>query len=81
VARGRSGRARAGPADRADPDRLGHRRLFFELSWAYWLKDLIPGVAEVVEIDGARLFFPDERAGELVAALRAFWQAQGRPAG
>jgi len=55
--------------------------VFFELSWAYWLKDLIPGVAEVVEIDGARLFFPDERAGELVAALRAFWQAQGRPAG
>jgi len=55
--------------------------VFFELSWAYWLKDLIPGVAEVVEIDGARLFFPDERAGELAAALRAFWQAPDRPAG
>jgi pimeloyl-ACP methyl ester carboxylesterase len=55
--------------------------VFFELSWAYWLKDLIPGAAEVVEIDGARLFFPDERAAELAAALRAFWQDPGRPAG
>jgi len=29
----------------------------------------------VVEIDGARLFFPDERAAELAAALQEFWQA------
>jgi hypothetical protein len=34
---------------------------FFDLSWAYWLKDLIPGASEVIEIDGGRLFFPDER--------------------
>jgi hypothetical protein len=27
----------------------------------------------VVEIDGARLFFPDERATELTAALRRHW--------
>ncbi len=46
---------------------------FFELRWAYWLRDLIPGVTEVVEIDGAHLFFPDERAGELVGALRRHW--------
>jgi pimeloyl-ACP methyl ester carboxylesterase len=53
---------------------------FFEVSWAYWLKDLIPGAAKVVEIDGARLFFPDERSAELAAALRAFWQAPAAPA-
>lgn len=44
--------------------------VFFELSWAYWLRDTIPGAAEVVEIDGGRLFFPDERAGELIPHLK-----------
>jgi pimeloyl-ACP methyl ester carboxylesterase len=47
--------------------------VFFELSWAYWLKNLIPGVTEVIEIEGGRLFFPDERAGEFVAALEKHW--------
>jgi pimeloyl-ACP methyl ester carboxylesterase len=46
---------------------------FFSRKWAYWLRDLIPGATEVVEIDGARLFFPDERATELAAALRRHW--------
>ena len=47
--------------------------VFFDLRWAYWLRDTIPGVREVVEIEGGRLFFPDERAGELVPHLRRFW--------
>lgn len=46
---------------------------FFELRWAYWLKDTIPGVTEVVEIDGAKLFFPDERPDDLVPHLRRHW--------
>ncbi|MFI6500906.1 alpha/beta fold hydrolase [Nonomuraea typhae] len=46
---------------------------FFGVEWARWLRDTIPGVREVVEIDGGRLFFPDERAGELVPHLRRFW--------
>jgi len=25
-----------------------------------WLRDTIPGATDVVEIDGARLFFPDD---------------------
>jgi pimeloyl-ACP methyl ester carboxylesterase len=45
----------------------------FRLKWAYWLRDTIPGATEVVEIDGGRLFFPDERATELTAALRRHW--------
>jgi len=45
----------------------------FRLKWAYWLRDTIPGATDVVEIDGARLFFPDERATELTAALRRHW--------
>ncbi|QFY06861.1 alpha/beta fold hydrolase [Nonomuraea phyllanthi] len=50
--------------------------VFFDVRWARWLRDTIPGVKEVVEIEGGRLFFPDERAGELVPHLRRFW---GRP--
>jgi len=47
--------------------------VFFEVKWAYWLRDTIPGVTEVVELDGGRLFFPDERAEELVPYLRRHW--------
>ncbi|WP_433438850.1 alpha/beta fold hydrolase [Nonomuraea sp. CA-141351] len=47
--------------------------VFFDVSWARWLRDTIPGVKEVVEIEGGRLFFPDERADELVPHLRRFW--------
>jgi pimeloyl-ACP methyl ester carboxylesterase len=49
---------------------------FFHRKWAYWLRDTIPGATEVVEIDGARLFFPDERAAELTAALRRHWDSK-----
>ncbi|WP_158088667.1 hypothetical protein [Thermoactinospora rubra] len=48
---------------------------FFESRWAYWLRDTIPGVTEVVELDGTRLFFPDERAAEFVPHLRRHWSA------
>jgi pimeloyl-ACP methyl ester carboxylesterase len=48
---------------------------FFQLTWAYWLRDTIPGATGVAEIDGGRLFFPDERAAELTAALRRHWDA------
>lgn len=48
---------------------------FFEMRWAHWLKDTIPGVTEVIEIDGAKLFFPHERPLELVPHLRRHWLA------
>jgi pimeloyl-ACP methyl ester carboxylesterase len=48
---------------------------FFDLSWARWLRDTIPGVSEIVEIEGAKLFFPDERAADLVPHLSRFWDA------
>ena len=54
----------------------GTSDMFFRRKWAYWLRDNIPGATEVVEIDGGRLFFPDERAAELTAALRRHWAAQ-----
>lgn len=45
---------------------------FFELDWAHWLRDFIPGARKVVEVDGGKLFFPDERAAEFVSHLRRF---------
>jgi pimeloyl-ACP methyl ester carboxylesterase len=48
---------------------------FFDLRYAHWLRDTIPGATGVVTIDGGRLFFPDERAAELVQHLRAHWAA------
>jgi pimeloyl-ACP methyl ester carboxylesterase len=50
---------------------------FFDVKWAYWLRDTIPGATEVVEIDGARLFFPDERAADLVPHLERHWARAG----
>lgn len=55
--------------------------VFFNRKWTYWLRDTIPGVTEVVALDGARLFFPDERADELVFHLRRHWAAQPTLAG
>jgi hypothetical protein len=47
--------------------------MFFDLSCAYWLKSLIPGASEVIEIDGGRLLFPEERPADLIDALRKHW--------
>ena len=32
--------------------------VFFDVSWAYWLRDTIPGTTRVVTVDGARLLLP-----------------------
>ena len=45
----------------------------FDVSWAYWLRDIIPGTTRVVTVDGARLFFPDERPMDLVPHLEPHW--------
>ncbi len=46
---------------------------FFDVKWAYWLRDTIPGARDVVEVAGAKLFFPHERPSELVAPVRRHW--------
>jgi len=48
---------------------------FFTLSWAQWLADTIPGAQRIVEVDGAKLFFPIERPEELNRPLRELWTA------
>ena len=52
----------------------------FELSWAYWLRDAIGGADEVIEVPGAKLFWPDERPDDLVPHLRRHWAAAAESA-
>lgn len=49
--------------------------IFFDVSWADWLRDTVPGVRDVVMLEGAKLFFPEERAPELALHLRRHWAA------
>jgi pimeloyl-ACP methyl ester carboxylesterase len=46
---------------------------FFELKWAYWLAGAIPGARPVVELEGARLFWPEERPNTLGDLLLEHW--------
>ncbi|MFJ9786978.1 alpha/beta fold hydrolase [Amycolatopsis sp. NPDC101161] len=46
----------------------------FGVEWAYRFRDAVPGVAEVVEVSEAKLFFPDERPEDLVPHLRRHWR-------
>ena len=45
----------------------------FGVKWAYELRDTLPGAREVIEVDGAKIFFPEERPGDLIPHLRTFW--------
>jgi len=51
----------------------GTADLHFEVSWAHYLRGLIPGAYAVVELPGAKLHFPDERAAEFAEILREHW--------
>ena len=53
----------------------GTADVFFEPSWAERLGAMIPGTEKVVLVPDAMLFWPDERAADLVVLLRDFWQA------
>jgi len=46
---------------------------FFDLKWAHWLHDTIPGARDLVEIAGGKLFFPHERAAELAPHIHRHW--------
>lgn len=46
---------------------------FFDVKWAHWLEDTIPGARNVVEVEGGKLFWPAERPEELVPHLREHW--------
>jgi pimeloyl-ACP methyl ester carboxylesterase len=44
--------------------------VYFPVKWAHWLAETIPGAKPPVELEGARIFFPEERAGEFNRLLR-----------
>lgn len=46
---------------------------YFDVKWAHWLENTIPGTVRCVEIDGAMLFHPAERPEVLNRELRDFW--------
>jgi pimeloyl-ACP methyl ester carboxylesterase len=52
---------------------------FFDVEWAHWLCRTIPGARPLVELPGAKLFFPHERPARLAVELRRFW-GDGQPA-
>jgi len=56
----------------------GLKDIFFDKKWAYWLEDTIPGAKRVVEVEDARLFFPEDRPNTLAAPMLAFWDEFSR---
>ena len=50
--------------------------VYFDPKWSHWLASNIPGTRRRVELQGARLFFPEERWEEFNQELRAHWQAE-----
>ncbi|HEV3175296.1 MAG TPA: alpha/beta hydrolase [Stellaceae bacterium] len=49
--------------------------VYFDVQWSRWLAETIPGTRRRVELKGARIFFPEERAAEFNQELRAHWLA------
>src|SRR6185369_6776709 len=44
--------------------------VYFDVKRAHWLAEAIPGAGPPVELEGARLFFPEERAADFHRRLR-----------
>jgi pimeloyl-ACP methyl ester carboxylesterase len=49
--------------------------IYFDLKWSRWLEEVIPGTKRRIEFNGARIFFPEERAREFNDAVKAHWYA------
>jgi pimeloyl-ACP methyl ester carboxylesterase len=53
----------------------GDGDVFFPAPWAHWLADAIPGTRKVEILNGAKLFFPEERPNVFCSLVREHWQA------
>jgi pimeloyl-ACP methyl ester carboxylesterase len=49
--------------------------IYFDLKWSHWLEKTIPGTRKRVELQSARIFFPEERSAEFNQELKAHWAA------
>jgi pimeloyl-ACP methyl ester carboxylesterase len=54
--------------------------IYFELKWSHWLAKTIPGTKKRVELNSARIFFPEECWSEFNAELRTHWTTYARTA-
>lgn len=50
--------------------------IYFDARWSRWLAETIPGTRRRIELNGAHIFFPEERSGEFNQEVRAHWLAQ-----
>jgi len=55
--------------------------VYFDVKWSHWLADNIPGTRRRIELQGARIFFPEERWQEFDKELRAHWRAAQKAVG
>jgi pimeloyl-ACP methyl ester carboxylesterase len=49
--------------------------IYFDVKWAYWLSENIPGTRRRMEFEGGRIFFPEERWEAFNVELRNHWLA------
>lgn len=49
--------------------------VYFDVQWSHWLAETIPSTRRRIELEGARIFFPEERPAEFNRELRAHWRA------
>jgi pimeloyl-ACP methyl ester carboxylesterase len=49
--------------------------IYFATEWSHWLEQAIPGTKKRVELESARIFFPEERPVEFNRELKAHWLA------
>jgi pimeloyl-ACP methyl ester carboxylesterase len=49
--------------------------IYFATEWSHWLEQTIPGTKKRVELESARIFFPEERPVEFNRELKAHWLA------
>jgi pimeloyl-ACP methyl ester carboxylesterase len=52
----------------------GTNDIYFGVEWSRWLADNIPGTTQRIELEGACLFFPEERPAVLNDGLRRHWE-------
>lgn len=50
--------------------------IYFNVAWGRWLAKTVPGTRRLVELMGARIFFPEERWAEFNRELRGFWEGE-----
>src|SRR6266508_1762510 len=49
--------------------------VYWDGRWSHWRAKTIPGTRKRIELEGARIFFPEERALEFNRELRSHWLA------